>query len=244
MRVRPTKILPSAALAAFAICIPVADAGPLAPPYRFAGTIEQHGKSRIVLMRGSDVVPVSVGQVLDEVYRVEALDGYEVSLRHLPSGQTVVVSSRLPAQAPTSESGESASNPGRARLSWEGPERIRSNVRFSVALRVHSAQPVRASNMQLRFDPALLDSVEIQPGRHFADGAVSHRVDDSGRIDIRASRPKAAPATQAELVVLTFRTIRAASEARVLVENLARDAAPGQWIPLEGVMPFRTAIAP
>ena len=244
MRVRPTKILPSAALAAFAVCIPVADADPLAPPYRFAGTIEQQGKSRIVLMRGNDVVPVSVGQVLDEVYRVEALDGYEVSLRHLPSGQVVVVNSRSPAQGPSVTDAYQAPAAGRARVSWEGPDRVRSNSRFSVALRVHSAQPVRGATVQLRFDPALLDSIDVLPGKHYADGGVSHRVDDTGRIDIKASRPTAAPATQAEVVVLTFRSMRTAPEARVLVENLALDRAPGQWIPLEGLTPFSTAIAP
>lgn len=244
MGVRLFKILPFGVLAASTLCISVADADPLAPPYRFAGTIEQQGKSRIVLMRGNVVVPVSVGQVLDEVYRVEALDSYEVSLRHLPSGQIVVVTSRSPSQAPLATDGNQASAAGRARVSWEGPDRVRSNARFSIALRVHSERPVRSSNIQLRFDPALLDAVDVQPGKHYADGGLSHRVDDAGRIEIRASRPAAAPAVQAELVVLTFRSMHPAAEAKVLVENLALDAAPGQWIPLDGLIPFSTAIAP
>lgn len=210
-----------------------------APPYRFVGRVEQDGKSEFVLMKGSEAVPVVVGQILDAAYRVEAIDGYEVSLLHLPSKQIVVVTSRSP------EQGAVAATAGvRARLSWDGPASVKSKAAFSIALRVSSAEPVRESAMQLRFDPTVLESIEVQPGKHYEAGGVSHRVDEGGRIDIKASRASAAPATEAELVVLTFHAVRAVAAAEVFVEDLALRGTAGQVIPLDGFIPFRTAIGP
>lgn len=59
---------------------------------------------------------------------------------------------------------------GPAQLSWTDPPQVRLGARFDVALKVTSGQPVHASPMQLRFDPAQLELVTVKPGKFFGGG--------------------------------------------------------------------------
>lgn len=74
--------------------VPAAALPPVAPPnpYRFAGELRQPGATRRSLARGDDILEVKPGDVLDDGYRVDAVEGHEVVLLHLASGlrQTVL----------------------------------------------------------------------------------------------------------------------------------------------------------
>ena len=63
-------------------------AEPVAPPnpYRFAGTVHHEGMLRVVLAAGERIHLVKGGEVLDEVYRVNAVSRNAVTLVYLPLG--------------------------------------------------------------------------------------------------------------------------------------------------------------
>ena len=209
-------------------------------PYRFAGRVEHDGKSQFILVKGNSVIPVREGQTLDGAYRVETIAPNGITLVYLPLNEKVTIGAR--AGAPLVDSA-AAGKP--AQLSWEGPQRVKLGATFSVALRVTSAQPVRAAPIQLRFDPDVLESVDVQPGKYYGEGGgFSHRVDGDGLIHITASSRNPGPASNAELLVLTFKPIKAAPAAELSVGSLTLQGAGGQAIPLESFTAFKTAIAP
>lgn len=55
-------------------------------PYRFAGEVRQSGATRRFLVRGDDIVEVKAGDLLQDGYRVDAVDGRAVVLVHAASG--------------------------------------------------------------------------------------------------------------------------------------------------------------
>src|SRR5438093_7177261 len=72
---------------------------------------------------------------------------------------------------------------GPAQLRWEGPASARAGASFNVSLRVTSGDEIRAAPMQLRFDPAVLESVSVRPGRYFSadkTGSVGYSVNTDG----------------------------------------------------------------
>jgi hypothetical protein len=56
-------------------------------PYRYAGMLGQ----QVLLAKDTAIVAVSPGEVLDQVYRVDAIDENGVSLTYLPLGKRVVI---------------------------------------------------------------------------------------------------------------------------------------------------------
>lgn len=70
---------------------------PAAPPvpFQFVGTLRDNEQLHIVLQRNQTIHVVSVGDVIDETYRVEGLRGREVILVYLPLdlNQSVLVGS-------------------------------------------------------------------------------------------------------------------------------------------------------
>lgn len=145
----------------------------------------------------------------------------------------------LPRGAPTPESGP-------ARLLWEGPQRVKVGSRFEVALRLTSGQPLHASPMQLRFDPAYLEFVAVKPGKFFGGGDrnFSYRANPDGSIFVGASSPNPAPASDAELLVLTFKPVRATPVAELSVASLNLQGPAGRPIAFGHPGAFRTAITP
>src|SRR5205823_1665159 len=87
------------------------------------------------------------------------------------------------------------------KLVQEGPQQVKLGMRFEVVLRVTSGQPLQASPVQLRFDPAYLEFVEAKPGK-FLGGMgrdFSYRANPDGSIFVGASIQDPAPAAGAEL---------------------------------------------
>lgn len=65
-----------------------APAEPMAPPnpYRFAGTVRYDGILRVVLAAGERIHLVKGGEIIDDLYRVEAVSRDVVRLVYLPLG--------------------------------------------------------------------------------------------------------------------------------------------------------------
>jgi len=159
------------------------------------------------------------------------------------------VAKLIPAPTPGASSSDN-SVPGKtapAQLRWEGPASARAGASFNVSLRVTSGEQIHAAPMQLRFDPAVLESVSVRPGRYFSaekTGSFGYRVNSDGSIFVGVSNQTPASASDAEMLVLTFKSIRAAAAAEISVASLNLQGAAGRTIAYNGLTPFRTTITP
>lgn len=230
---------------------PAAEAKPVAPPlpYRVAGRLVHDGVSKVVLARGDRVLTVEQGDMLEGGYRVDAIDAEEVTLVYQPLGTR----ERLPIAA-TPTGAPAAAAPGApaaaggsvqaAQLRWDGPQRVRAGNTFSLALKVSSSEPLRGAPLRVAYDALLLEPLAVRPGKFFgADANFSYRIDPSGAIIVNASGA-AASATDAELLILSFKPLRAAPSAEVRLAALLLQGPVGVSIPSEPLAAFRTAIAP
>jgi len=153
------------------------------------------------------------------------------------------VAKLIPAPSDNSIPGKTAP----AQLRWEGPASARAGASFNVSLRVTSGEQIRAAPMQLRFDPAVLESVSVRPGRYFSaekTGSFGYRVNSDGSIFVGVSNQTPGSASDAEMLVLTFKSIRAAEAAEISVASLNLQGAAGRTIAYNGLTPFRTTITP
>ena len=236
---------------------------PVAPPvpYRVAGQVMHDGMNQVVLARDDRVFTVREGETLDNTYRIESIRPDAVTITYLPlserqlipvgglrleTGPATALASAptaapaaAPAAAPSAAQGASA-DARPAQLRWEGPKQVQAGANFDVALKLTTAQPVRALPMQLNYDAKLLEPVAVRPGDLFADGRFSYRVNPSGSIFVGASVDKAVPA-DAELMVVTFRPIRSGN-AELRLSALALQGAAGRVIAHDPPAAFRTAI--
>ena len=238
---------------------------PVAPPvpYRVAGQVMHDGLNQVVLARDDRVFTVGEGETLDNTYRIESIRPDAVTITYLPLSerqQIPVGGLRLEAapavvgalvaqaagplvvhSAPAPSAAQGASADARpAQLRWEGPKQVQAGANFDVALKLTTAQQVRALPMQLNYDAKLLEPVAVRPGDMFADGRFSYRVNPSGSIFVGASVDKAVPA-DAELMVVTFRPIRSGN-AELRLSALALQGAAGRVIAHEPPAAFRTSI--
>src|SRR5258708_11471129 len=176
---------------------PVAEApAPVAPPlpFRFAGQLQRDSGIEVYLARGEEIFTAREGDTLDGQYQVDSVNATEVSFVHLPSGtrQTLqfsalkdqefsaqagsppprapapVMAKLVPPAAPRVPASDRPGKAAAAPLRREGPASARAGASFNVSLRVTSGEQIRAAPMQLRFDPAVLESVSVRPGRYFS----------------------------------------------------------------------------
>ena len=133
-----------------------------------------------------------------------------------------------------------------ARVLWHGPNQVQLGKQFSVSLRVTSSQPVRASPMRIKVNPALLETVAVKPGQFFGenDRDFGYRVNPDGSIFVAATSQNPVPAANAELVVLTFMPRKTTSAAELTIASLNLQGPAGQPIAFGQPEAFRTAIAP
>ena len=140
-----------------------------------------------------------------------------------------------------------------ARVLWDGPAQVKMGANFSVALRVDSDQPISASPMQLRFDPAVLESVAVRPGKLYASEAgrgFTYRVNPDGAIFVGASGRSAsgadtsAGAGGAELVELVFKPLKPGATAEVSLSALNLQGPSGRALAIEALTTFRAPVTP
>jgi hypothetical protein len=246
---------PAAAQAAPAIATP--------NPYKVAGTLVQGGAKRVYLVKGDRVYEARQGEDLDEGYRVDSIAADHVVLLFVPLGKKeqlaitttlgvdVALAPPLPGPATAIEPGSAApgsastgsSDPARpAELRWEGPETVGAGASFTVALRVSSDQPLRAMPMQLRYEPELLEALSVRAGKFFSQGNFSYRVNAGGSIFVGATGQGAAPGADAELVVVTFKSIKSGATAEVKLSSVAMQGAAGRALAHNQVSAFRTTL--
>ena len=175
-----------------------------------------------------------------------------------PQARTLASAPPFPPPSPVAKlipapaAGASADNsiPGKtapAQLRWEGPASARAGASFNVSLRVTSGEQIRAAPMQLRFDPAVLESVAVRPGRYFSaekTGSFGYRVNSDGSIFVGVSNQTPASASDAEMLVLTFKSIKAGAAAEISVASLNLQGAAGRTIAYGSLTPFKTTIIP
>lgn len=231
-------------------------------PYRFAGTVSQGGEQVVLLSKGDAVFPAQAGETLDGLYKVESIGETEISflylpLKHrylMPVTSSIAVASPGPqaerqsrpqepqAAAPAAGQSQGALQP--ARLSWEGPSEVRVGAAFNVALKLKSVQPVQDSPMQIRFDPAVLEALAVQPGQFFAAAArnFNYRVNPEGTIFVGASAAGPSAAADAELLILTFKAVGQAPEAQLGISSVRLTGSAGRPIAVEQLAAYRTSI--
>src|SRR5882762_1492727 len=234
---------------------------PTAPPmpYRYAGKLVQGGQQSVLLAKGDMLFPVNEGETLDGAYRVESIGETQITLTYLPlaheeripvdsSFPVAVSATRLdPAAAGGGQAASATAAPARpAQLLWEGPQQVKLGTRFEVVLRVTSGQPLQASPVQLRFDPAYLEFVAAKPGK-FLGGMgrdFTYRANPDGSIFVGASIQDPAPAAGAELLVLSFRTVKTAAATELSVASLNLRGAEGQPVAFSQPAAYKIAISP
>ncbi len=235
---------------------------PIAPPmpYRYAGKLVQGGQQSVLLAKGDMLFPVKEGETLNGAYRVESIGETQVTLTYLPLAheERIPVDSSLPVAAsatrldPAAAAGggqaasATAAQARPAQLLWEGPQQVKLGTRFEVVLRVTSGQPLQASPMQLRFDPAYLEFGGAKPGK-FLGGLgrdFSYRADPDGSIFVGASIQDPASAAGAELLVLSFRTVKTAAATELSIASLNLRGAGGQPVAFSQPAAFKITISP
>lgn len=106
-----SEVTPDARSGAFDVRDRATQAAPPLP-YRFAGTSSEGGATQYLLAKDGRVFAVTVGAILDGVYRVESIGEREMALVYLPTGlrQTVAleVAPWPPAGEPAASSGQPA----------------------------------------------------------------------------------------------------------------------------------------
>lgn len=230
---------------------------PAAPPipYRIAGQVVQEDGMRIVLSKGDRVFEVRKGDTLDDGYRVESIAPHSVTFVYVPLGVTqevpvagagldlpatrnVAAAPQPGAQAPAQPN--EAAAPRTAQLRFEGPQEVRAGKPFDVALKLTSAQPVRAMPMQLSYDAKRLEPLAVRAGDLFAGGNFTYRVNPNGSIFVGASGSGRA-AVDTDFLIVTFRPIGFGA-AELKVSSLLLQGAAGGAIAHEPPQAFRAAI--
>ncbi|HEY6863442.1 MAG TPA: cohesin domain-containing protein [Burkholderiales bacterium] len=162
-----------------------------------------------------------------------------------PAGAPAAV---LPASSPTAPATASAGPAEPARLRWDGPASAKAGATFNVALRMTSAsEQIRSAPMEVRFDPKLLEPVSVRPGRYFgADRSnFGYRISGEGSIYIGVSnRTPPSTANDAELLVLTFKPIKAGALAELNVAALNLQGTAGRPVAYTALGAFKTTIIP
>ena len=248
---------------------------PVAPPlpYRFVGQFYRDSGVEIYVGRGEEIFPVKQSDTIDGQYKVESVKTNEVAFVHLPTGTRQIIEfsalrekdfAPQPAKPGTAQASATPPAPaakvassgdpapgaaipaGPAQLRWDGPPNARAGASFNVALRVTSGEHIRAAPMQVRFDPKVLESVSVRPGRYFGGetGSFGFRVNPEGSIFVGASSQTPAAASDAEFLVLTFKPLRAGVPAEIAVSSLNLQGAAGRTIAYDSFASFRTTIAP
>jgi len=234
---------------------------PVAPPnpYKVAGTVVQGGAKRVYLLNGDRVYEARQGDDLDGGYKVELIGGDHVVLVYVPMGtrEELPIATTLGADVPVASSavasptGDKAAQAGPAaatadparpaELRWEGPQKVRAGASFTVVLKVTSFQGLRATPMQLTYEPKLLEAVNVRAGKFFGAGNFSYRVNPDGAIFVGATGEGAAPGADAELLAVTFKPIKAGN-AEVKLSSLALQGPAGRALAHNQIDSFRTAI--
>ncbi|WP_119154257.1 secretin N-terminal domain-containing protein [Caldimonas tepidiphila] len=118
-------------------------------------------------------------------------------------------------------------------LSWQAPAKAKVGELFTLALRASTDEPISSAALQLGFDPAAFELVEVKEGALLKQDDVptsfSQQADaQAGRLTVRLARPGSGGGAvgEGEVLGLTFRARSPASQARFELLELS-SAGPG-----------------
>jgi hypothetical protein len=230
---------------------PEVSAPPPPMPYRVAGQVNGGGRGEVLLTKGERVFTVRPGDVLEDGYRVEAIEPSRITLVYTPLGtaHALPLLSALEPQTPGGSPKPLPPSPqelaaipsGPAQLRWLGPEHVAAGKPFEVVLKLTSAEPVGSTPLELSYDAKLLEPVAVRAGAFFAGGKFSYRVAPGGSIYVGATTPAAA-AADVDFLVMTFRPIRAGATAELKVSSIELTNDTGTGIKHVPPKAFRTSI--
>lgn len=224
-------------------------------PFKFAGMVAQGGSEQLLLARDDRVFPVTQGEILDGGYRVESISDDEIVLLYLPlnARQSVPVSSAIglktnapivAAKATQSESIAPVATTSAVQLRWEGPQQVHAGSNFNVSLRITAGERVRNSPMQLRFNADVLEAVGVRPGKFFAGKRkFKYVANRAGSIDVSLSGTGNAIARDIELLMFTFRPIKADATAEIRISSLDLRGRSGHAVAFDTPVPFRASVS-
>lgn len=115
---------------------------------------------------------------------------------------------------------------------------------FTVTLRVLSELAISGSPMQVRFDPSILESIAVRPGKHYAAGAgrgFNYRVSPDGLIVV-GTGAKSVASNDPELLVLTFKPRKSAVQAEVSLASLNLQGPEGRPLAHDVLVQYRAAV--
>lgn len=241
----------------------VATAGSSAPvvqtappmPYRFAGRVQKGAEEEFLLSKGDLIFPVKEGETIDGIYKVVTVKPDGIELVYIPLGtkERIAVGSALdadlqrgplaaPLPKPTAQTPAPVVDARPARLRWDGPKHVQAGDTFTVALLVSTQEPLRAAPMQLRYAPEVLQPVDVRPGKFIGGASFSYRVNPEGSIFVGASTPGVSPGADAELVIVTFKPLKAGATAELSMSALSLQGVAGRSVAHEQVASFRAPI--
>jgi general secretion pathway protein D len=213
--------------------------------YLFGQTTQDHSESEIVfaivphIIRGTDVNemnqrPIDIGtaNTIELRHMTRALAPTPVSTA--PAGQTPSIVPQPPAnQPPANPTPNHSANPAPGGTNFvfdPGQITVAKGNTFAVNLQISGAQNVYSVPVQMNYDPAKLQLVNVSNGGFLSqDGqavAVVHREDEStGTLQITATRPPGAGGVsgQGTVVTMTFQAKASGQTPLTITRGGARD---------------------
>ncbi|TCP10610.1 general secretion pathway protein D [Crenobacter luteus] len=189
----------------------------------FGSTADDSQKTEIVL----SITPHLIRNIeRPESSLSEFQSGTESSLRLRPDG--AMTADETPASPPPSTplpapAAEQASD---VRLSWEGADKLAVGERFTLQLRMESAQPVTSLPLAISYDPKVLQASGVAEGDFLAKGGAATRftskVDPGGQILITGTRQGDGGATgSGNIASVSFRALAPTESTSVSLLTIA-----------------------
>jgi len=225
-------------------------------PYRFAGRLVQDGKVQFFVSKGDTPIAVKLGDTLDG-YVVESISASSIALVYPSLGhrESIAVPPGIPgenpalpatASVPAAPAAPPVPQASVARVHWQGPAQVKLGSNFSVALRVDVDQPISGSPMRVRFDPSILESIAVRPGKRYgveAGRGFNYRINPDGVIVVGATTQSLA-SRDPELLVLTFKPKKNSTQAEVSLTSLNLQGSGGRALAHDVLASFRTTVTP
>ena len=181
----------------------------------FSSERDDQQKTEIVL----SITPRLVrGMARPDLATSEFWSGSEATLRTRPislsageaASSAATVSSTQPLVIGSAKPAASVPASSQALLSWRAPENVKVGQEFKVEVVVKTDGQLRSLPMQLAFDPAAFEVVQVQEGAFFRQGgektSFAHNVDRAnGRIFVGIARTSGGVKGEDTLLTVTFR---------------------------------------
>lgn len=228
----------------------------------FRSQKDQKDKTEIVLL----LTPHLVRNLsLPDATASEFLSGSEVNLRS-PRALAVAASPAsapeaqpaaslessgkpVPLPAPSAAPADKAAAEGSVKFAFSGPASAKVGEQFQVAVSMHADSPLHSVPLQLSFDPAALQVVDVVEGGFFRQGggksSFAHRVDAAaGRVTVGAARSDTAGSSgEAPVATITFRVQAPRAKAELRLDSATAITPGGDAATVNLPPPFSLTLA-